>query len=275
MTLKPEIKLTKRNYYSHHSDLVYMSATWFKRFEACEAAAWDLLQHPVEETSTALLVGNFVHSNYESKQAHEAFIKDHDSEINTRNGTLRAPFEQAKAMIDRLNKFDEFMYFYNSTDCKKEAIVTGQLFGVNWKAKLDSLNVEKGYFCDLKTTMDMHRTFYNPETHKYDRLWFDEYNYGLQMAAYKKLLQLKYHKPFKCYVFAVDKTKSPAVEAIEFDMKRFEKGLSEIELYQPRLMAVLSEKETPIRCEHCDFCKSTYEPFGFKSVDDLVNEKYQ
>ena len=274
MTLKPELRLTKKNYYSHHSDLVYMSATWFKKFEACEAAAWDLLHHPVEEVTIPLLVGNFIHSHFESDEAHTEFVEHYKDEIRTRSETLRAPFVQASSMIDRLHKFDEFMYFYNNSDCTKESIVTGKLYGVNWKAKIDSLNVKKGYFCDLKTTAEMHRTFYNPETHKYDQLWFDQYNYGLQMAAYKKLLQLKYHKPFKCFVFAVDKTSQPAVEAIEVDMGRIEKGLSEIETYQPHLMDVLAGKEKPIRCEHCDYCKNTYSPFGFKSVDDLVNEKY-
>lgn len=250
-----------------------MSATWFKKFEQCEAGALDELLNPVKVETTPMLVGNYIHSYFESKQAHDAFIKQHDADIKTRIGTLRAPFQQAETMIERMNNFDEFNFFYNNGDCEKEKIVTGDLYGVNWKGKIDSLNIKKGYFCDLKTTADIHRIFYNPDSHRYDRLWFDQYNYGLQMAAYKKLLQAKYHKPFEVYIFAVDKASEPGVEAIKVDMGRIEAGLQEIQTYQPELLKVLQGDQEPRRCGHCDYCRRTYQPFGFKTVDEVVAEK--
>lgn len=242
------------------------------------------MQNPVEVKTTPLLVGNYVHSYFESKQAHEAFVSEHQSDILTKDGKPRADFGKADKMIERLEDTDLFQFFYNGIGVEKEVIITGELFGANWKGKIDSLNVEKGYFCDLKTTAKIDNRFWHADTHE-KVSWFDEYGYGLQMAAYKKLLQMKYHKPFNCYIFAVDKTGalkgdkrdgvilekdiSPAVEAFEVDHDRFEAGLAKIEEYQPRLLQVLSGEIEPRRCGHCDYCKATYQPQGFKSLDEI------
>lgn len=278
LTTRPKLTLTSDNYYGNDADLEYMSATWIKKFMECEAAGLNSLLNPPQDAvpTVPMLEGNFVHSYFESVEAHQAFIDEHQPSkgskvptIFTQKGKLLAKFKEAQRMIDRLKQSNEFNFFYNGPDCQKEAIVTGQLYGVNWKGKIDSLNVDKGYFCDLKTTADMHRSFWNAEKHE-RQSWFDEYNYALQMGAYKKLLQSKYHKPFNVYVFAVDKKDSPAVEALEVDYSRLQAGLDQIEEYQPRLMQVISGEEEPVRCGNCDYCRSTYQPFGFKGIDDLV-----
>lgn len=268
LTRPPKQRLTSKNYYSHGTDLEYMSATWFKAFQECEARALFELQNPAEIKSIPLLVGNYVHSYFESEKAHQEFVSEYQADILTKKGELRADFEKADKMIERLEDTQLFDFFYNNPSNQKEAIITGELFGVNWKGKIDSLNVEKGYFCDLKTTAKVNNTFWNPETRE-RQSWFDEYNYGLQMAAYKKLLQMKYHKPFTCYIFAVDKTAIPAIEAFEVDQYRFETGLQQIKEYQPRLLQILNDEVEPERCEHCDYCKATYQPNRFKSIDDI------
>lgn len=268
LTMPPKQALTSSNYYSNESDKQYLSATWFKKFMACEASALFELQNPTEIKSIPMIVGNYVHSYFESKEAHDKFVKANEKEIKTRSGTKRADFKKADRMIERLEDTELFNFIYNNPNNLKESIVTGELFGANWKGKIDSLNVEKGYFCDLKTTARIDNTFWHPE----ERMrvpWFDEYGYGLQMAAYKKLLQLKYHKPFNCYIFAVDKTDIPAVDAFQVDQQRFEDGMAKIEEYQPRLLQVLAGEIKPRRCGHCDYCKASYQPTAFKSIDDI------
>lgn len=264
-----------------------MSATWFKKFEECEAATLHELggasdeMLPPEELkpggeTPAMLVGNHIHSYFQSTEAHQEFVDDHtpvrgeskdEPTIYTQKGKLLSKYDYVNLMIERMKRFDLFNYFYNDPGCQKEAIVSGQLFGVNWKGKIDSLNVEKGYFCDLKTTAEIDRTFYNPAIRGRE-LWFDHWNYGLQMAAYKKLLQDQYHKPFHVFIFAVDKkAPEPAIESFEVDYGRIEKGLKEIEEYQPLLMDMIAGKAKPIRCGKCDYCRATYQPTGFKSLD--------
>ncbi|MBU5273743.1 PD-(D/E)XK nuclease-like domain-containing protein [Levilactobacillus brevis] len=287
LTIPPRLRLTSKNYYSRVTDQVYMSATWFKKFEECEASALYELGEPPEElrsanapktegVTPAMLVGNHIHSYFESGKSHQEFVEEHtpvrgDSKdgptIYTQKGKLLSKYSYVDLMVKRMERFDLFNYFYNAPECQKEAIISGQLFGVNWKGKIDSLNVEKGYFCDLKTTAEIDRDFYNPAIRDRE-LWFDHWNYGLQMAAYKKLLQNQYHKPFHVFIFAVDKkTPEPAIESFEVDYGRIEKGLKEIEEYQPLLMDVIAGKTKPIRCGKCNYCRATYQPTGFKSLD--------
>ncbi len=56
-------------------------------------------------------------------------------------------FKIAEQMIDRLIVEDAFLNLYQG---EKEVIVTGELFGVEWKGKIDCLNLEDDYFVDIK-----------------------------------------------------------------------------------------------------------------------------
>lgn len=247
-----------------------MSATQFKNFQKCEAAALDLLKYPAENNAMALLVGNYLHSHFESPEAHQEFLDEHAADVKTRTGKLRADFLKADIMINRLEDDPMFNFFYNSPDSQKEVILDGDLFGVPWKARIDSLNVKAGYFCDLKTTRDLHKRYWSVERHEWVS-FFDAYNYALQMGAYKKLLQQRYHKPFTCYIFAVDKTETPGLAAIEVPFDEMQEQLDVIEEWQPRFMKIERGELEPERCEVCDYCKDTMKLNGFiKDPQELI-----
>ena len=69
------MKLTQENYYNHDTNWKYMSVSLFKDFLNCEAQALAKLKEEWKPVSdpTALLLGNYVHSYFESKEAHESF----------------------------------------------------------------------------------------------------------------------------------------------------------------------------------------------------------
>lgn len=154
--ITPKTKVTQEinrsNYYSNRMDWAYMSATLLKNFMQCEAQALHSLKNPVENDALPLLVGNYLHSHFESDEAFESFCNEHRSKLFTRTNTLRADFKKADKMIKRLESDAMFNFFYNSPENEKEVILDGELYGVPWKARIDSLNVKDGYFCDLKTS---------------------------------------------------------------------------------------------------------------------------
>ncbi|MDH5112872.1 PD-(D/E)XK nuclease-like domain-containing protein, partial [Lactiplantibacillus plantarum] len=78
--------LTPANYYDRWTDQSFMSATWFKKFLACEAEALAELQGKWEPcmNSTALIVGNWLHSYFESEEAHAKFVDEHSEAISSR-----------------------------------------------------------------------------------------------------------------------------------------------------------------------------------------------
>lgn len=273
--ITPKTKVTQEinrsNYYSNRMDWAYMSATLLKNFMQCEAQALHSLKNPVENDALPLLVGNYLHSHFESDEAFESFCNEHKSKLFTRTNTLRADFKKADKMIKRLESDAMFNFFYNSPENEKEVILDGELYDVPWKARIDSLNVKDGYFCDLKTTQDLHKRYWSVEKHMWVS-FFDKYNYALQMGAYKKLLQQKYHKPFTCYIFAIDKTDSPGLAALEVPFDEMEEQLNVIEEYQPRVLQIERDEVTPVRCGVCDYCKQTMQLDGFiKDPQELIS----
>ena len=89
--------LLGKDYYSLESAKAYWSVSQVKRFKECEARALAELNDEWKDKrdKTALLVGNYVHSAFESKEAHESFIEKNKESIFKKDVSLYAPFETA------------------------------------------------------------------------------------------------------------------------------------------------------------------------------------
>ena len=106
--------LLGKDYYSLESAKAYWSVSQVKQFKECEARALAELngERKDKRDGTALLVGNYVHSAFESKEAHEAFIEKNKESIFKKNGSLYAPFETAESMINALATDKNFIALY-------------------------------------------------------------------------------------------------------------------------------------------------------------------
>lgn len=256
------LDLLGADYYSLESSIRYWSVSQFKDFKKCQAAAFAKLSASWEkpnDDSTPLIVGNYVHSYFESLEAHEAHIERYSnlmiSKSGKSKGELKAPYKIADTMIMALEHDEQFMSYYQG---EKEVAVTGFIEGVEFKGKIDCLNIEKGYFVDIKTTrLSIDETVWSPEFGARLR-WFEEYGYVLQMAVYQELLRQTYGKDFLPIIYAVTKEDIPDTRAIVFKSKeklRYELG--ELSLIIQELDAVKKGVEKPIPCGRCDFCKAS------------------
>lgn len=219
--LTPTTDLTPDNYYDKSTDWTYQSPTFFKKFLKCEAATMAELNGEYSDMNhEALLVGNYLHSYFESDTAHQKFIDDHKTDIETKAGKLKAPYEKAEDMIHTLESDSMFQSLYQGS---KEVIVKGFINGVPWKGKLDCLNLDRGYFLDLKTTRDIHKKFWNNE----DREWESfaaAYNYQLQMYVYQELVRQTFDVETTPYIIAVSKEKIPDKMVISIPDYRLEES---------------------------------------------------
>lgn len=263
------IKLNQNNYYDIKTDWEYFSPTFFKKFLKCEAAAVAQLNEVWAPTSdpTALLVGNYIHSYFESKESHERFINENESAMKTRSGTFKAPYKQADRMIKVL---EEDPFVMNAYHGQKEVIVTGELFGQKWKGKLDNFNLEDGYFADLKTTADVHKKVWDSELHRYVS-FIEGYDYVLQMAVYHELIKQQFGVDVDCFIIAVSKQDPPDHEAIFIEKERYQRFIDLIEEKTSRIQAVMNGEVAPIRCEQCEYCRKTKRLSNFITIDDLID----
>lgn len=86
------MELTAENYYDNATSFDYMSTSLYKDFRRCEAFALAKLNGeymPVMDP-TALLVGNYVHSYFESEASHSAFIEKNKDAMMTKSGAVIA-----------------------------------------------------------------------------------------------------------------------------------------------------------------------------------------
>lgn len=269
-------QLTPDNYYTHETDKEYMSVSMFKDFMKCEAAALAKLndEWQPEQDSTALLVGNYIHSYFESEESHEQFVEANKSAMfSTRGktkGSLKAPYKIADEMIHSLENETLFKSFYEPGE--KEVIVTGEIGGYLWKGKIDSLSTVQGYFCDLKTTRDIHQKIWNEDTRKKEN-FIQAYGYYYQMAVYIELIKQTFGVNCQPFIFAISKQEPPDKVMIDFNSK---KSLSELQSamdsileLQPHIQNVINGTEPAERCEHCEYCRATKHLMRMTHSEDI------
>ena len=260
-----KLKLTAENYYSPEANWAYMSASQFKSFHSCEAAALAELRgewHRKETTS--LLVGSYVDAFFSGEM--EQFKAAHP-EIYKKDGTLKADYEKAQTICERLNK-DELARMLLSG--KHQTIKTGQIAGVAYKAKFDSLlnarQVEaicKKYpsirslvpfggplIVDLKIMKDFLEIW---DEDAGEKVSFIEYwGYDTQGGVYQKIDGR--HAPF--VIVGATKEAETDIDAFYVPDDDLAFALSEVEALSPRYAAIKRGEIEPEGCGKCAYCRS-------------------
>lgn len=266
---RSKIKLTDDNYYGNEADWQYMSVSQYKNFLKCPAAAlaklkgdWQPLSDPI-----ALLVGNYVHSYFEDLTVHEKFKEENKNRMfsSRKPYGLLKDFKIAEQMIDRLIVEDAFLNLYQG---EKEVIVTGELFGVEWKGKIDCLNFEDDYFVDIKTSKDIHERKWN-EIYGQRCTFIENFGYVLQMAVYCELLKQQYGKDFVPIIAAVSKQTPSEAKLITLDEDKMSFELINLRDNIDRIQRIKMGEEKPEACGTCEYCRANQRITGFTSMNDL------
>lgn len=241
-----------------------MDVSTFKAFKACEAKQLAIQQGDWQEEreQEPLIVGNYIHSTFESDQAHQAFVDANQQAIfkygNPEKG-LKKDFAGAEKMIDVLKNDKAFQLLYMPGG--KEVIVTGKIGGHDWKGKIDSLNLQKHYFCDLKTVKDIHAKFWDNDERSYVP-FVKAYGYYYQIAMYRELIRQTFDIDCDPLIFAVSKQQPyPDHAGLSFkstkDHDWLDEAMQDILTNQDHIFDVMAGKAEPKRCERCDYCRAT------------------
>lgn len=121
-------ELTQENYYQ---DTSWLTNSRFKRYQQCQAKAFalDSGQWIEERDETPLLLGNYVHSYFESPEAHQHFMDENGDKLLAKTGknkgNLKSDFVIGDKMIASLKDDDGFNHLYHgypSDEVQKELI---------------------------------------------------------------------------------------------------------------------------------------------------------
>lgn len=260
------MRLTSKTYHSREMNMKYMSASQFKAFSKCEAAALaELRGEYVRPETEALLVGSYVDAFFEKKLS--AFAQARP-EIFKRDGNLKAPYVQAGTIIQRTGR-DRLFHLMLSG--RKQVIKTGKIAGVPFKVKIDSLLIEKkvrrvveefpdtkeflgfadGAIVDLKVMRDMRPVWSDEDCQKVS--FVEGWGYDLQGAIYQ---EIEGHKlPF--FLAVVTKEQEADMRILSIGQSDLDVKLAEVEEFAPKYQRIKLGELPPTRCEHCDYCRST------------------
>jgi len=207
------MNLTAGNYFSHDAGIAYFSVSQVKRFMDCEArAAAELREEWKPEPTVSLMVGSYVDAHFSGELS--LFRARHPA-IYTRTGSLRSEYQQAESIIGRIERDGLAM---RMLDGDKQRIVTGEIGGHPFKAKLDCWLSEEqcravardypqmpdllfapGAIVDMKIMKDFSPLYRDGE----GRLNFIEYwKYDFQLAVYQRLVAVDESNLLPCFILA-------------------------------------------------------------------------
>ena len=242
------MELTKNNYFSLQANEAYWSVSQFKAFNKCEAAGLAEAKGLYwRGTTDALLIGSYVDAYFTGDV--EAFIEEHRSQMFTKKGELYAKFDGANNMINAIESQPVMEDFLTG---EKQVVMAADLFGVPWKIRMDVYNEQR--IVDLKTVKDFD-SIWDPAYGR--RSWIEYWGYDIQGAVYQKVVEEVTGKKLPFYIAAVTKEKVPDVDVIEIPQHVLDAALGMVEAKIERFDLIKQGDVEPMRCERCEYCKST------------------
>ncbi|MCM1200232.1 MAG: PD-(D/E)XK nuclease-like domain-containing protein [Lachnospiraceae bacterium] len=230
------MELTESNYYSAEADWTFWSVSQYKSFMRCESAAMAELRGEYKRPVTdALLLGSYLDSWMDGTL--EDFKKEHP-ELFTKAGNLKAEYRKSDEAIAKISTDELFMKYISG---EHQKILTFELCGVPWKAKLDSFH-EGICIVDLKYVRN------------YDSLW--KYRYDIQGAVYAYGAEACGYGELPFYLAAVTKETIPDCDIFQVLKPQLDIALKEVTDNMERLIAVKEGLEEPTSCGTCDYCKT-------------------
>lgn len=259
------MELNSKNYYSLEADREYMSCSQYQAFLECEAAEMAKLRGDyVPDKSKVLIVGNYFHTAFESEEAHTQFCEENADliykKVRKKTGEIEmySDFEKAEEMIATV-KDDPLMRTFINMPGENEKILTGVLFGVPWKIRLDKYISDKRIIIDYKTTESISTLSYNAKTGRRDS-FLETWDYLMRAAVYSEIEKQNVNSTEdpKFLILAVSKETPPDKGAFLLNHRqRYDYELEEVKKHLARIRQVKEGHLRPLRCGKCAYCRST------------------
>lgn len=260
------MKINNDNYFSTEIKKTYLDVSTFKDFvgfpakEGCEYRALKRVNGEFEEPkSEALLLGSLVDEMLlGTEESIEKFKSENPELYSTRGATkgmLKSAYTKAYDMVDRAKKDKKFMSYLEG---EHQKIMTGTLFGVDWRIKIDNY-IENKAIVDLKTTASIRESHYAPDFGRRVSI-FEWYDYLLQAAIYQEVVFQNTGNRLPFFFACVSKENPVDIELIWVDNQtlheriygnEFSEGIAD----QVDVVSKIIKGEiSPRKCGCCSLC---------------------
>ena len=248
--------LTEKNYFSDEANRHYMSVSTFKAIMNC-GATWDK-----KINKEVFLEGHFMEECLYGNL--DKFVLENDGVKQKNKDILLKKYSDYIIQSEIIKKDKNFMSFLTGNNIENEKIFTGELFGVPWKIKVDSINLKTGIITDLKFVKNFENKW-NAKERIYVS-WLEHWRYDVQMAVYQEIVRQNTGKTFTCIIAGVTKEKIADHNLYKFDQESLKLALEYVSNNIERVVRVWTGQTQGEACGVCDICKSNKK---INSVKDI------
>lgn len=241
-------ELTETNYFSPEMDMKYFGHTQFNDFMQCEARALATCKGDYTFPMTdALLAGQYVDAVLTGSVGN---VLGQHPEMLKRDGTLKAAFAGAERAVNRARRDDMFMKYINGA---KQEIMTGKLFGYDWKIKVDAYHEGKA-IVDLKCMKDFEPKYVDGM----GKVSFVEaWGYDYQAAIYQSIVKDVTGERLPFIIAGVTKQDPSDIGLFQIPQTMIDSALKVIENNIDRFAGIKAGEIEPRRCGHCAYCRES------------------
>lgn len=274
--------LTNENYFSPQMSKKYMSVSQFKEFAGtlmhtpCELTAYKNAQGMLPQTMTKpLLVGSYIDAFYEGTLdtfkydyrdliCTKTSIKAYEKSQNPNDLQLLADFKQAELIIERTQNDPLFVSYMAG---EKQVIMTANLFGIDWKIKMDAYH-PGDKIVDLKVMRSMEPIWSDKNHMKSDfiRYW----GYDIQGAIYQKVVELVTGQKLPFFIAAATKEDATNIEIIQIDQPYLDEALDFVEKNISHVLDVKNGNVEPESCGKCYWCRRVKQLKNPIHIKDII-----
>ena len=257
--------LKQDNYHSLKANKEFWSVSQFKTFKECEAKGYAEVRGAYKRPTTdALLIGSYIDAYFSGVGRLALFSHEHPEIFNSRTGELKAQYKKAETMIERAKRDDLFMTFL---DGDRQKIMTGELFGEQWKIMIDFYH-EDEMIVDLKVMRDMQKVYKDGEY----KPFIDAWGYDVQGFIYQQIVKANTGKELPFYLAVITKEEVPDIDIIHIPQWRLKSAGEMIRHYIGKFGPIKRGEVAPERCEKCNYCKETKILTKVTEYEELLDE---
>ena len=266
MEKEDAFQLTNENYFSTTANKIYMSASSFKDFMKCEVEALAKINGETqEEPSKAMLVGSYVDAYFSGEM--EIFAQA-NPQIFKKDGTLLKDFENANNIIKAIESDELLMKYLGG---KKQVVMTGEIAGVKFKIKVDSLLpnciVDQKIMSSIKELIWVEKDGRNVKVD-----FVEAFGYDIQGAIYQKIVEQNTGKKLPFVLAVTTKEENPDKALIQIDQEYLDRALKLVEELAPHFDAIKKGIVEPKGCGRCPSCRKDLKVTGVVSYQELFNK---
>ena len=252
------ITVDASNYHSFEVEKQWLSSSQLLDWQECEARATARYlrgESVYEEETPAMKMGRYLAARWAGESHFREFIAA-NPDVFRRDGLLKAEFSQCEQLYSRTC---EDAFFRRYLQGRHWEILTGELFGLPWKCRIEVYNQEENFLTDLMVCRDFAPVW---DAVKEQRVaFYAARRIHLRLGLHQLMLRRNTGRTPKMYLAAVTRQNPPDLKVLSFNgtaaLERIAAETAGAAATAERIREIRAGRLEPRRCGNCPYCRGS------------------